>query len=47
MQEVSNERADWVEFMQRSVGYSLTGEVGEQCFWMLYGTGAKGLSDNN
>jgi putative DNA primase/helicase len=31
-------------FLQRSIGYSLTGLVGEQVFWFLYGTGANGKS---
>lgn len=32
------------DFMQRSLGYSLTGEIGEQCMWMLHGAGANGKS---
>lgn len=32
------------EFLQRSVGYALTGQVGEQVFWFLYGTGDNGKS---
>lgn len=32
------------EFLQRSIGYSLTGQVSEQVFWFLYGTGANGKS---
>jgi putative DNA primase/helicase len=31
-------------FLQRSIGYSLTGLVSEQVFWFLYGTGANGKS---
>jgi len=33
---------DMIEFLQRAVGYSLTGETSEQCFFLLYGTGANG-----
>lgn len=29
-------------FMQRSVGYSLTGSMREQCLWILYGDGRNG-----
>jgi len=31
-----------VEFLQRAVGYSLTGDVSEQCLFLCYGTGANG-----
>jgi len=31
-----------VDFVQRSVGYSITGSQEEQCFYMLYGGGANG-----
>ena len=30
--------------MARSIGYSLTGSVGERCFWVFYGGGANGKS---
>lgn len=33
-----------IGFMQRAAGYSLTGDVGEQCLFFLYGTGANGKS---
>lgn len=33
---------DLVRFVQRAVGYSLSGATGEQCLFLLYGTGADG-----
>jgi putative DNA primase/helicase len=33
-----------VRFVQRAVGYSLTGDASEQCVFLLYGTGANGKS---
>jgi putative DNA primase/helicase len=33
-----------VAFLQRAVGYSLTGDVGEQVFFLLHGGGANGKS---
>lgn len=37
-------REDLIDFVQRCVGYSLTGDTGEQCFFLLHGTGANGKS---
>ena len=34
--------ADVIEFFQRACGYSLAGDVSEQCFFMLHGNGANG-----
>lgn len=36
--------ADLIDFVQRLAGYSLTGETGEQAFYVLFGTGANGKS---
>ena len=35
-------RSDLVEFLQRAVGYAITGDTSEQVFFLLYGTGANG-----
>jgi len=36
--------ADLITFLQRAVGYSLTGSVAEQVLFLLWGTGANGKS---
>jgi putative DNA primase/helicase len=33
-----------IEFLQRSLGYTLTGRIDEQCFWLLIGQGNNGKS---
>lgn len=33
---------DLIYFLQKAIGYSLTGETGEQCLFLMYGTGANG-----
>ena len=37
-------RADLIRYLQKAVGYSLTGETAEQCLFLLYGQGANGKS---
>ena len=37
-----NGRQDLVEFLQRAVGYAITGDTSEQVFFLLHGTGANG-----
>jgi putative DNA primase/helicase len=36
--------SDIIPFLQRVFGYSLTGDMSEQCFFILYGEGANGKS---
>ena len=36
--------SDLIAFVRRAVGYTLTGTVGEQCLFILIGTGANGKS---
>ena len=44
LDEIFNGDRELIEFVQRSVGYALTGYTTEQCFWVLYGRGANGKS---
>ena len=41
---MTGEDRDLQDFLQRAVGYTLTGDTREQCFFLLYGTGANGKS---
>lgn len=36
--------AEMIAFIQRAVGYALTGDTGEQCLFFLFGKGANGKS---
>jgi len=42
--EIFGGKADLVGYIQRAIGYSLTGDTSEQCFFMCYGIGANGKS---
>ena len=44
LHRVLNEDAALIEFVQRAIGYTLTGSVKEQVLFFLYGTGANGKS---
>ncbi|MGV8893173.1 MAG: DNA primase family protein [Burkholderiaceae bacterium] len=44
LQQISNDDPDWVDFMQRAVGYSLSGHVNEEIMFFLLGIGANGKS---
>ena len=35
---------DMIDYLQRVIGYALTGDVSEQCLWFLYGNGSNGKS---
>lgn len=42
--EVMNGDTELVDFVQRAVGYSMTGDIREQCLFFLYGQGRNGKS---
>lgn len=42
LKEVFKDDADLIAFVQRAVGYSLTGDTSEQVFFLLHGSGANG-----
>jgi len=42
LDEVMAGNQDMIRFLQRAVGYSLTGAVAEQCFFLLHGCGSNG-----
>jgi len=44
LQEIFQNDRLLIEFVQRAVGYSLTGDVSEQCLFILHGEGANGKS---
>ena len=44
LDEIFNGDADLIEFIQQSVGYSLTGITTEQCLFLCWGKGANGKS---
>lgn len=44
LREIMGGDEDMVGFLQRAVGYSLTGDTSEQCLFVLHGTGANGKS---
>lgn len=42
--EDGKDRPDLVQFLQKAIGYSLTGSISEQCMFFLYGGGKNGKS---
>lgn len=42
--EVFDGNTELIEYVQRAVGYSITGDVGEQVIFLAYGSGANGKS---
>lgn len=44
LDKIFHKNTELIEYVQRSIGYSLTGSITEQCFYMLYGNGANGKS---
>ena len=44
LQQIFDEDLELITFIQRAVGYSLTGSISEQCLFILIGTGANGKS---
>jgi len=44
LNHVMSGKQEMIEFLQRAIGYSLTGDVSEQKLFFLYGTGANGKS---
>jgi putative DNA primase/helicase len=42
--EIFDGDTDLVAYIQRAIGYSLTGDISEQCFFLCHGTGANGKS---
>ncbi|MBX3084606.1 MAG: bifunctional DNA primase/polymerase [Anaerolineae bacterium] len=44
IRRVMNNDDEMVDFIQRALGYTLTGDVGEQCLFFMIGTGRNGKS---
>jgi putative DNA primase/helicase len=44
LRRIFRKNPDLIPFIQRAVGYSLTGDTGEQCLFLLHGSGANGKS---
>jgi P4 family phage/plasmid primase-like protien len=42
LQRVTRNNPELIEFLQRTVGYALTGDTSEQCLFILHGAGANG-----
>lgn len=44
LREIFQGDEELIDYIQRVVGYSLTGDISEQCFWILHGSGSNGKS---
>lgn len=44
LMQIFNNDTELIKFIQKAMGYSLTGDVSEQCLFILWGTGANGKS---
>ncbi len=44
LNRIMDGKQDLITFLQRAIGYSLTGSTREQCLFILYGNGANGKS---
>ncbi|NIA31744.1 MAG: hypothetical protein GWP06_17770, partial [Actinobacteria bacterium] len=44
LERVLDGSEDLINYLQRAIGYTLTGHTSEQCLFFLYGTGANGKS---
>ncbi|WDP92397.1 MAG: hypothetical protein HUN04_22810 [Desulfobacter sp.] len=44
LDRIMDHNQDLIKFLQRAVGYALTGDVGEQCLFLFWGSGANGKS---
>lgn len=44
LSDIMDNRAEMVDYLQRVIGYSMTGDVSEQCLFFLWGNGCNGKS---
>ncbi|MBO4858236.1 MAG: hypothetical protein J5527_06965 [Treponema sp.] len=44
LRQIFNNDIDLIRFVQKAMGYSLSGDTSEQCMFILWGTGANGKS---
>ena len=44
LMQIFNNDVDLIRFVQKAMGYSLSGDTSEQCLFILWGTGANGKS---
>ena len=44
LMQIFNNDMELIRFVQKAMGYTLSGDVSEQCLFILWGTGANGKS---